>query len=131
MLNKVILMGRLTNNIELKRTKAGKAAASFSLAVSRDYKDDRGEIPCDFIDCVVFDRTAEFASKYFSKGDMATVVGRLQKRQWKAKDGSNRYNTEVMVSDIYFGGGKKKEEKSTQYEGSYFQEDEADGELPW
>ena len=102
MLNQITIMGRLTRDPELRRTGSGIAVASFSLAVDRDYADDSGERSTDFIDCVAWRSTAEFVSKYFSKGRMAVVNGRLQIRTWKDRDGNNRRAAEVLADSVYF-----------------------------
>lgn len=106
MLNKIFLMGRLTRDPELKRTQSGTAVTSFSLAVDRDFKSQSGEKETDFIDCVAWRNTAEFVSKYFSKGRMAIVEGRLQVREYTAKDGGKRRATEVIADNVYFGDSK-------------------------
>jgi single-strand DNA-binding protein len=107
MLNHITIMGRLTRDPELRRTGSGTAVASFTLAVDRDFADKQsGEKETDFIDCVAWRNTAEFVSKYFSKGRMAVVSGRLQVRKWKNKDGENRYSTEVLADQVYFGDSK-------------------------
>ena len=108
MLNKIFLMGRLTRDPELRHTQSGKAVASFSLAVDRDFKDkDTGEKATDFIEIVAWGNTGEFVSKYFSKGRMAVVVGRLQVREWTDKEGNKRRTYEVVADDVYFGDSKK------------------------
>lgn len=107
MLNKIILMGRLTRDPELRRTQQGTAVASFSLAVDRDYKTKGAEKETDFIDIVAWRNTAEFVSKYFSKGRMAVVEGRLQVRSYTDKEGNNRRAAEVVADNIYFGDSKK------------------------
>ena len=107
MLNKIILMGRLTRDPELRRTNSGTAVASFSLAVDRDFKAQNGEKETDFIDIVAWKNTAEFVSKYFAKGRMAVVEGRLQIRDWTDKDGGKRRNAEVIADNVYFGDSKK------------------------
>lgn len=104
MLNKIILMGRLTRDPELRRTGSGTAVTSFALAVDRDFKGQGGEKETDFIDVVAWRSTAEFVSKYFTKGRMAVVEGRLQIRDWKDKEGNNRRSAEVMADNVYFGG---------------------------
>ena len=101
MLNKVFIMGRLTRDPELRRTQSGTAVTSFSLAVDRDFKSQSGEKETDFIDVVAWRSTAEFVAKYFSKGRMAVVEGRLQIRDWKDKDGNNRRSAEVIADNIY------------------------------
>ena len=108
MLNRIILMGRLTRDPELRRTQTGTPVASFSLAVDRDFKDKQtGEKATDFIDVVAWRQTAEFVSRYFTKGRMAMVEGRLQIRDWKDKDGNNRRSAEVVADNIYFGDSRK------------------------
>ena len=103
MLNKIILMGRLTRDPELRRTQSGTAVTSFSLAVDRDFKSQSGEKETDFIDIVAWRSTAEFVSKYFTKGRMAVVEGRLQIRDWTDRDGSKRRSAEVIADNVYFG----------------------------
>lgn len=108
MLNHIVLMGRLTRDPELRRTGNGTAVASFTIAVDRDYSGkDSGERETDFIDCVAWRQTGEFVSKYFTKGRMIVVAGRLQVRKWKNKDGENRSSTEVVADSCYFGDSKK------------------------
>lgn len=107
MLNHIVLMGRLTRDPELRRTGSGIAVASFSLAVERDFKTEGGEKETDFIDIVAWRHTAEFVSKYFTKGRMAVVSGRLQIRPWTDKDGNKRRTAEVIADNVYFGDGKK------------------------
>ncbi len=107
MLNKIILMGRLTRDPELRRTGSGTAVTSFSLAVDRDFKSQSGEKETDFIDIVAWRSTAEFVSKYFTKGRMAVVEGRLQIRDWTDKDGGKRRTAEVVADNVYFGDSKR------------------------
>ena len=107
MLNKVILMGRLTRDPELRHTQSGTAVASFTLAVDRDFKGKDGSKTTDFIDCVAWSNTGEFAAKYFAKGRMAVVEGRLQLRDWTDKDGFKRRSAEVVVDSLYFGDSKR------------------------
>lgn len=108
MLNKCFLQGRLTRDPELRRTQAGTAVASFSLAVDRDFKDKQsGEKAADFIDIVAWRNTAEFVSKYFTKGRMAVVEGRLQMRDWTYKEGNKRRSAEVIAESVYFGDSKR------------------------
>ncbi len=108
MLNHIIIMGRLTRDPELRRTGSGIAVASFSLAVDRDYSPrDGGERETDFIDCVAWRQTGEFVSKYFTKGRMAVVSGRLQIRSWTDKDGNKRRTAEVVADNVYFGDSKR------------------------
>lgn len=118
MLNKVFVMGRLTRDPELRRTQSGTAVASFSLAVDRDYKSQSGEKETDFFDVVAWRSTAEFVAKYFTKGRMAVVEGRLQVRQWQDKDGNNRRSTEIIAENIYFGDSKKDGSGNTENYGA-------------
>ena len=108
MLNRIILMGRLTRDPELRHTQTGTAVASFSLAVDRDFRNrDIGEKGVDFIDVVAWRNTAEFVSKYFTKGRMAVVEGRLQIRDWTDREGGKRRSAEVVADNIYFGDSKR------------------------
>jgi single-strand DNA-binding protein len=100
-------MGRLTRDPELKRTQSGTAVTSFSLAVDRDFKSQSGEKETDFIDCVAWRSTAEYVSKYFTKGRVAVVEGRLQVRDYTDRDGNKRRTTEVIADNVYFGDSKK------------------------
>lgn len=105
MLNKTILMGQLTRTPELRHTSNGTAVSSFSLAIERDYKDsESGERITDFFDVVAWRQTAEFVSKYFSKGQMMAVDGRLQTRTWLDNEGGTRRAIEVVADNIYFAG---------------------------
>ena len=106
MLNHVCLMGRICNEIELRRTGSGVAVTSFTLAVDRDFKNAGGEKETDFFDIVCWKNTAEFVEKYFSKGKMAIVNGRLQGRSWTDKDGNKRKTVEVVADSVYFGERK-------------------------
>ena len=112
MLNKIILMGRLTRDPELKRTQSGTAVTSFMLAVDRDFKSQSGEKETDFIDVVAWRSTAEFVSKYFAKGRMAVVEGRLQIRDWTDRDGGKRRSAEVIAENVYFGDSKRGEDSA-------------------
>ena len=108
MLNKVFIMGRLTRDPELRRTQTGTAVASFSLAVDRDFKDkSTGERSTDLIDVVAWRQTGEFVSRYFTKGRMAVVEGRLQIRDWTDKEGNKRRTAEVVADQVYFGDSKR------------------------
>ena len=114
MLNKIILMGRLTRDPELRRTGSGTAVTSFSLAVDRDFKSQAGEKETDFIDIVAWRNTAEFVSKYFTKGSMAVVSGRLQIRDWTDRDNNKRRTAEVVAENVYFGESKRSREDGYQ-----------------
>ena len=105
MLNRVIVMGRLTKDPELRRTQSGHAVASFSIACDRDYSGDGGK-ETDFLDIVAWRSTAEFVSKYFTKGRMAVISGRLQIRSWTDKDGNGRRSAEIVADSVYFGDSK-------------------------
>ena len=133
MLNKIILMGRLTRDPELRKTGSGTAVTSFTLAVDRDFKTQDGEKETDFIDIVAWRGTAEFVFKYFSKGRMAVVEGRLQIRDWKDKDGNNRRSAEVVADHVYFGDSKQRSESDTPPASGDFREipEDEEGELPF
>ena len=108
MLNHITIMGRLTRDPELRRTGTGIAVASFTVAVDRDFGGrDGGEKETDFIDCVAWRQTGEFVSKYFTKGRMIVVSGRLQIRSWTDKDGNKRRTAEVVADNCYFGDSKR------------------------
>lgn len=110
MLNKIILMGRLTRDPELRHTQTGTAVASFSLAVDRDFKDKAtGDRTTDFIDVVAWRQTGEFVSRYFTKGRMAVVEGRLQIRDWVDKEKNKRRSAEVIADNVYFGDSRPKD----------------------
>ena len=121
MLNHITIMGRLTRDPELRRTGSGIAVASFTLAVDRDFAPkDGGERECDFIDCVAWRQTGEFVSKYFTKGRMAVVSGRLQIRGWTDKDGNKRRSAEVVADNVYFGDSKRDDQGGSSYGGSTY-----------
>ena len=110
MLNHITIMGRLTRDPELRYTQSRTPVASFSLAVDRDFGSrDGGEKQTDFIDCVAWRSTAEFVSKYFQKGSMAVVSGRLQIRDWTDREGGKRRSAEVVVDNIYFGESRRRD----------------------
>lgn len=130
MLNHIVLMGRLTRDPELRRTGSGIAVATFSLAVDRDFaSSSSGERETDFIDIVAWRSTAEFVSKYFSKGRMAVVSGRLQIRNWNDKDGNKRRSAEVIADNVYFGEGKR-DNAETGYSQSYAPANNGYGSAP-
>lgn len=125
MLNRIIVMGRMTRDPELRRTGSGTAVVSFSLA---------GEKETDFIDVVAWRNTAEFVSKYFSKGRMAVVEGRLQLRDWTDKDGNKRRTAEIVADSVYFGDSKRDGGDNPDYapaSSGGFAEIEDDGNLPF
>ncbi|MBE6986512.1 MAG: single-stranded DNA-binding protein [Ruminococcaceae bacterium] len=120
MLNHITIMGRLTRDPELRRTGSGIAVASFTVAVDRDFGGrDGGERETDFIDCVAWRNTGEFVSKYFTKGSMAVVSGRLQIRSWTDKDGNKRRTAEVVADNVYFGESKRASEGNAYGGNSY------------
>ena len=153
MLNHITIMGRLTRDPELRYTQSQTPVASFTLAVDRDFGNrDGGEKQTDFIDCVAWRQTAEFVSKYFTKGSMAVVSGRLQIRDWTDRDGGKRRSAEVVVDNMYFGESRRRDgdsgdSRSSSYSSygnsgsagkssapaaSAFSElDDGDGELPF
>ena len=108
MLNHIVIMGRLARDPELRRTGSGIAVTSFRLAVDRDFAPkDGGERETDWIDCVAWRQTGEFVSKYFTKGRMAVVEGRLQIRDWQDRDGNKRRSAEVVADNVYFGDSRR------------------------
>lgn len=137
MLNKIILMGRLTRDPELRRAESGAAVTSFALAVDRDFKSRSGEKETDFIDIVAWKAAAEFVSKYFTKGRMAVVEGRLQIRDWTDKSGGKRRSAEVVAERVYFGDtrgqdGRRAAGAAVDVSADDFAEiSEEDGELPF
>ena len=121
MLNHITIMGRLTRDPELRRTGSGVAVASFTLAVDRDFGGrDGGERETDFIDCVAWRQTGEFVSKYFTKGRMAVVSGRLQIRSWNDKEGNKRRTAEVVADNVYFGDSKRDGDSTGSYGGNTY-----------
>ena len=106
MLNHITIMGRLVRDPELRRTGSGIAVTSFTLAVDRHYKSTSGEKETDFIECVAWRNTGEFVGKYFTKGRMAVVSGKLQIRGWTDKDGNKRRTAEVLAENVYFADSK-------------------------
>ena len=119
MLNHIIIMGRLTRDPELRRTGSGLAVVGFSVAVERDFPNkDTGERETDFIDCVAWRQTGEFVSKWFTKGSMIVVSGRLQVRSWTDKDGNKRRTVEIIADNVYFGESKKDREANAGASGA-------------
>lgn len=143
MLNRVTIMGRLGRDPELRRTQTGTPVASFSLAVDRDFKDKAtGERATDWLDVVAWRQTAEFAFKWFRKGQMAVVDGRLQARNYTDREGNKRWAVEVVAENIYFCGGKDQSARASEGnadEGSlpegqsaeFAEMNDDDGELPF
>lgn len=136
MLNKIILMGRLTKDPELRRTQSGLAVTTVTLAVERDYNTSNTEKITDFIDVVAWRQTAEFICHYFAKGRVIVVEGSMQSRKWKDKDGQNRTNWEVQANHVWFGDSKRGDTSNTSDErdatpGPQYTEAEDDGDLPF
>lgn len=128
-MNKVILLGRLTKDVEVKYTSGAQplAVARYTLAVNRNKATQDGQT-ADFINCVAFGKTAEFAEKYFQKGQQVSVVGRLQVRSWEDNDGKKRWSTDVVVEEQYFADSKK---EKTENKGFEVVDDVDDSELPF
>ena len=135
MLNTITIMGRLTRDPELRRTSSGVAVASFTLACERDFAPQGADKETDFIDVCAWRYTAEFVEKYFSKGQMAVVTGRLQIRNWQDKEGNKRRSAEILADHVYFGEAKR--DKTTQGEpqydpqGGFSEIEDTDTTLPW
>lgn len=106
-MNKVILMGRLTHDVEVRQTPNGHSVARFSIAINRRFAKE-GQQQADFINCIAWRQTGEFISRYFNKGDMIALTGNIQSRSWDGQDGKKHYATEVIVDEVYFTGAKKK-----------------------
>ena len=135
-LNRIIIMGRMTKDPELRRTNSGTAVTTFTLAVDRDFKSQNGERETDFIDCTAWRNTAEFAANYFGRGRMAVVEGRLQMRDWTDREGNKRRSAEVIADNVYFGdsnNGSRGTSNGDNDKSGDFHElpDEEEGELPF
>ena len=128
MLNVCTIMGRLVRDPELRRTGSGIAVASFTLAVEDDFKDKDGNKKTIFIDCIAWRGTGEFISKYFTKGSMAIVQGKLDVREWTDRDGNKRRNTEIVVENVYFGESKKDHAQPAQ---GFAMIEDPDARLPY
>ena len=134
MLNHIVIMGRLVNDPELRMTGSNTAVASFRVACDRDFKSKDGNKETDFIDIVAFRNTAEYACKYFSKGRMIVVAGRLQMRTWTDKDGNKRTSAEIVADNIYFGDSKREDsavDSSSPFSHPISIEVDMDEELPF
>lgn len=134
MLNKIIIMGRLCNDPELRRTTSGTSVTSVTLACDRDFKSQSGEKETDFINVVAWKNTAEFLCSYFSKGRMIVADGRLQVREWTDKEGAKKKAAEVIADHIYFADSKQEQKTSFSAVGEQpvqFDEIDADGEFPF
>ncbi len=126
MINKVILMGRLTKDPELRRTGNQTPVCTFSIAVDNGYGENKHT---DFVNCTAWNKTAEFVSKYFTKGKMIIVIGRISTRSWEGQDGKRNYATEVTASEVSFG--ESKSENPSAAKDDFTPLDEADDDLPW
>lgn len=132
MLNNIDIMGRLTRAPELRRTNSGVAVTSFTLAVERDYADKTtGQKEVDFLDCTAWRGTAEFIDKYFGKGDMMAVNGRLQIRAYTDKEGNNRKAAEIQVNNVYFAARNNSPKAAEGYEVQLTEITDDDGGLPF
>lgn len=131
MLNNIVIMGRLTRDPELRRTSSGVAAASFALACERDFAAQGADKETDFVDIVAWRSTAEFVSKYFTKGRMAVVSGRLQIRNWEDKEGNKRRSAEILADHVYFGEGKKDRAETYEPQGGFGEITDDDPDLPF
>ena len=130
MLNHIVIMGRLTRDPELRRTGNGTAVASFAIACDRDHSAQGQERETDFLDCVAWRGTGEFVAKYFKKGSMAVVSGRLQIRQWTDKDGNKRRTAEIVADNVYFGESKQSGGNAAA-SGDFAILEDDDAELPY
>ena len=138
MLNEIVIMGRLTKDPELRYTTTNVPVCSFTVAVERDFGSEDGKKPADFIDCIAWRQTGEFVSKYFFKGAMIAVTGRLESSRWQDRDGNKRTSWEINADHVYFGGSKTGGESGQQQSASPppakftdIDPDEDDGELPF
>lgn len=131
MLNHIVIMGRLAREPELRRTGSGTAVCSFAVACERDIAPQGGQRETDFIECVAWRAAGEFVEKYFSKGQMITVSGRLQNRSWTDKNGNKRIQAEILVDHAYFAGSKPTGNGGTAPEPDYGYITEEDGQMPF
>jgi len=129
-MNKTILMGRLTRDIELKYTQNNTAVAKFTLAVNRKYKQE-GQPDADFINIVAWGKTAEFCSKYFAKGRQIALTGRIQTRTWDDNDGKKQYATEVVAEEVFFADSKKEGQAKQSNSNEFYPIDNGEDELPF
>ncbi len=128
MLNHITIMGRLTRDPELRYTQSQIAVASFTVACERDYAAGGGDRETDFIDCVAWRSTGEFVQKYFHKGGMIVVSGRLQSRRWTDRDNNKRTSWEILADSVYFGESKRDDQSSYgQQPGSYQRQPQGGG----
>ena len=131
MINKVILMGRLTRDPEMRHTNSGTPVTTFSIAIDNGYGDDKRT---DFVNCLAWNKTAEFVTKYFTKGKMIIVIGRITTRSWETQDGKRAYATEVVANEVSFGETKSSQQTATQppmQDDDFTPLDEYDEDLPF
>lgn len=127
MINKVILMGRLTRDPELRHTGSGTPVCNFTVAISNGYGEEQ---TTDFINCIAWNKSAEFVEKYFTKGRMIIVIGRIQTRTWEGQDGKKNYATEVVASEVSFGESKKDASAENYVPSAGVPDDSEDGFVP-
>ena len=133
MINKVILMGRLTRDPEMRHTNSGTPVTTFSIAIDNGYGDNKRT---DFVNCLAWNKTAEFVTKYFTKGKMIIVIGRITTRSWETQDGKRAYATEVIANEVNFGETKSSQQTATQPpmqddDDDFTPLDEEDDDLPF
>lgn len=133
MINKVILMGRLTRDPEMRHTNSGTPVTTFSIAIDNGYGDNKRT---DFVNCLAWNKTAEFVTKYFTKGKMIIVIGRITTRSWETQDGKRAYATEVVANEVSFGESKSSQQTATQPpmqddDDDFTPLDEEDDDLPF
>ena len=133
MINKVILMGRLTRDPEMRHTNSGTPVTTFSLAINSGYGENQRT---DFVNCLAWNKTAEFVTKYFAKGKMIIVIGRITTRSWETQDGKRAYATEVIANEVSFGETKSSQQTATQPpmqddDDDFTPLDEEDDDLPF
>ena len=125
-MNKVILMGRLTKDPEVRYTQQNIAVTRYTLAVARRFQ-QKGQVDTDFINCIAFGKTAEFAQKYLNKGKQIAIIGRIQVRSWENENGQKQWSTEVIVEEHYFTGSKVNKTE----ENGFYTVEESDDDLPF
>lgn len=130
MLNKVLIIGRMTKDIEIRHTSSGKAVGTFTVAIDNGYGDNK---TADFINCVAWEKKAEFIQNWFGKGRMIALVGRIATRSWESEDGRKNYATEVIVSEVSFAGEKREDKEDTVEDvvEGFTQVGELDDDLPF
>ena len=131
MLNNVNIAGRITKDIELRQTGSGTSVCSFSIACERDFKNQSGEKETDFIDVIAWRNTADFISRFFAKGRMIIIDGRLQTRNWEDKHGNKRKAVEIVAENVYFGDSKRQEDTYDSAPAVEYEQDVDDGSLPF